>query len=157
MDEMTSETNENQQEDLRPRCHVGFSISGSSLDLGGISVAMNQASARTVRAGTKTVLGPQIDDVWSIGSPLDPLESLEDHLGWLHSQIEPCVSYLAHLPGTARTRVYIGFTLSQEQNSFAILPEHIRLFGSIGAMIEMYIIVNFGHDSDQANGQAVEF
>jgi hypothetical protein len=148
---MATETNENQPEDLRPRCHVGFSISGPSLDLDGISVGMNQGSARTVRAGTRTVLGPQIHDVWSIGSPLDPLKPLEDHLGWLHSQIEPCVSYLADLPGTARPRVYIGFTLSQEQNGFAILPEHIRLFGSISAMIEVYVIVNFGDDSAEAN------
>jgi len=86
---MTSETNEIQQEDLRTRCHVGFSIIGSSLDLDAISVAMNQVSAQTLRAGTKTVLGPQIDDVWRIGSPLGPFTPLEDHLDWLHSQIEP--------------------------------------------------------------------
>jgi|ERR1700688_3068092 uncharacterized protein DUF4279 len=153
---MISETNQIQQEDLRPRCHVGFSIIGSSLDLDAISVAMSQASARTVRAGTKTVLGPQIDDVWSIGSPLGPLKPLEDHLDWLHSQIEPHASYLADLPGAVRTRVYIGFTLSQEQSGFAISPEHIRLFGRINAMVEMYIIVNFGDDSDETNGQAAQ-
>jgi hypothetical protein len=151
---MSSETNENQHEDLRPRCHVGFLIIGSSLDFDGISVEMNQGSARTGRAGTMTVLGPRSNDVWSIGSPLDPLEPLEDHLAWLHSQIEPHVSYLADLPGTARIRVYIGFTLSQEQNGFAILPEHIRLFGSISAMIEMYILVNFDGNWGESNGQA---
>jgi hypothetical protein len=153
---MNSETNENQLENLRPRCHVGFSVIGSSLDLDGISVAMNQASARTVRAGTKTALGSQIDDIWSIGSPLGPLKPLEDHLDWLNSQIEPHVSYLADLSGAARARVYIGFTLSQEQNGFAISPEHIRLFARINAMVEMYIIVDFGDDSEEANGQVAQ-
>ena len=149
---MSSESREPLQDDLRPRCHVGFSIIGPSLDFDGISAEMNQKSARTGRAGRKTALGPQLEDVWSINSPLDPLKPLEEHLRWLHSQIELHASYLADLENTARTRVYIGFTLSQEQNGFAILPEHIRLFGSIGSMIEIYIIVNFGEDLDEAIG-----
>ena len=69
------------------------------------------------------------EDVWSINSPLNPLEPLEKHLSWLREQLEPHINYLSHLSTMALLRVYLGFTLSQEQNasqsrgsSFVFLP-----------------------------------
>ena len=137
---------ENHQEDLKPRCHVSFSIIGSTLDFDGISAALKQASAQTGRTGIQNVVGALTEDVWSISSPIGPLKPLEDHLLWLRSQLEPHVDYLAALSRTTRTRVYIGFTFSQEQNGFAILPEFVRLFASLRASIDMYILCNFGED-----------
>jgi len=153
---MASETNKNQQEDLRSRCHVGFSITGSSLDFDGISAALNQQFARTGRAGSQTVVGPLPNDIWSIGSPIEPPRSLEEHLHWLRTQLEPHVNYLEELSRTAQMKVYIGFTLFQEQNGFAIPSDFIRLFASFNAFIEMYILCNLGEDWEEVNGQAAE-
>jgi hypothetical protein len=153
---MASETNKNQQEDLRSRCHVGFSITGSSLDFDGISAALNQQFARTWRAGSQTVVGPLPNDIWSIGSPIEPPRSLEEHLHWLRTQLEPHVNYLEELSRTAQMKVYIGFTLFQEQNGFAIPSDFIRLFASFNAFIEMYILCNLGEDWEEVNGQAAE-
>jgi hypothetical protein len=145
---------ESHQQDLNPRCHVSFSIIGSSLDFDEISATLNQESAQTGRAGSKSALGALTEDVWSIISPIGPLKPLTDHFRWLRSQIEPHIEYLGTLSGTARMRVYIGFTFSQEQNGFAISPEFVRLFASFNATIEMYIICNFGDDLEEAKGLA---
>ena len=131
---------------MAPRCHVGFSVVGSALDFDGISAALNQKSARTGRAGSQTVVGPLPNDIWSIGSPIEPLRPLEEHLHWLRTQLEPHVNYLGELSRTAQMKIYIGFTLSQEQNGFAIPSDFIRLFASFNAFIEMYILCNFGED-----------
>jgi len=136
----------NDEEDMAPRCHVGFSVVGSALDFDGISAALNQKSARTGRAGSQTVVGPLPNDIWSIGSPIEPLRPLEEHLHWLRTQLEPHVNYLGELSRTAQMKIYIGFTLSQEQNGFAIPSDFIRLFSSFNAFIEMYILCNFGED-----------
>jgi len=153
---MASETNEIQQEDPRPECHVGFSITGSSLDFDGISVALNQKSASTGRAGKQTVVGPLPEDIWSIGSPVDFSRPLEEHLHWLRTQLEPHVNYLGELSRTAQIKIYIGFTFSQEQNGFAIPSEFIRLFASFNAFIEMYILCNFGEDWEEVNGHTAQ-
>jgi hypothetical protein len=134
------------QEDLTPRCHVGFSILGSSLDFDGISAELNQPSASTGRAGSQRATGPLLEDVWNIASPLAPLRPLDEHLEWLRKQLEPHIEFLKNLSRTADMRIYIGFTLSREQNGFAIPAELIRLFASFNAFIQMYILCNFGED-----------
>jgi hypothetical protein len=134
------------EENMSRECHVGFSIVGSSLDFDGISVAMNQKSASTGRAGKQTVVGPLPEDIWSIGSPIESLRPLDEHLHWLRTQLEPHVNYLDELSRTAQIKIHIGFTFSQEQNGFAIPSDFIRLFASFNAFIEMYILYNFGDD-----------
>jgi hypothetical protein len=136
------------QEELKPRCHLGFSIAGSSLDFGAISETLNQKSPTTRRAGSRisAALDPLQEDVWSINSPLGPLEPLVRHLQWLREQLEPHIPYLSGLSTSAVLRIYIGFTFSQEQNGFAIPSDCIRLFASFNAFIEMYILYNFGED-----------
>jgi hypothetical protein len=137
---------EEEQEDTRPRCHVGFTIIGHSLDFDGISATLRQTSAKMRRAGGKTVRGPLEEDIWSIGSPLGFLKPLEEHLQWLRSELEPHVKFLDELSRTAGMKIYIGFTLAQEQNSFEIPTEMIRFFASFNAFIQMYILVNFGDE-----------
>jgi len=145
---------EKDREDLSPQCYLGFSIVGSSLDFDGISVALNQTSARSGRAGTQTVAGALLEDVWSISSPFESLRPLDEHLHWLRKQLEPHTEFLKDLSRTAKMRIYIGFTLSREQNSFAVPADIIRLFASFNAFIEMYILCNFGDDLQGGNDQA---
>ncbi len=142
------------QQGLGPRCYVSFSIVDLPLDFKAISEALNQKSATTRKAGSRIsqVLKPLQEDVWSINSPLDPLKPLEEHLRWLREQLESRVDYLADLSRTGLLRVYIGFTLSQEQSSFRISPEFVRFFASVNALIDMYILCNFGEDSEEASG-----
>jgi len=137
---------ENPQEHLEPKCHVGFSVIGSSLDFDTISAALNQTSAQSGRAGSQGALGVLPEDVWTISSPIGPLRPLEEHLRWLQTQLQSHVDYLRDLSRTARLRVYIGFTFSQEQNGFAIMPEFIRLFASFNGFIDMYIICTDDND-----------
>jgi hypothetical protein len=136
------------QEGLSPRCYVSFSIADSPLDFKAISEALNQKSATTRKAGSRIsqALQPLQEDVWSINSPLDPLKPLGEHLRWLHEQLQSHVDYLAALSRTGLLRVYIGFTLSQEQGSFRISPEFVHFFASVNALIDMYILCNFGDD-----------
>lgn len=143
---------ETDQADLRPRCYLRFSIAGSFLDFTAISEALKQKSATTQRAGSRISLALDVlqEDVWSINSPLKPLEPLEKHLSWLREQLEPHINYLSQLSTMAHLRVYLGFTLSQEQNGFAIREEFVRLLASFNAFIELYIICNFGADSDES-------
>ena len=139
---------ETDQENLSPRCHVSFSIAGSSLDFSAISKALNQKAPTTHQMGSRISLALPVlqEDVWSINSPLNPLEPLEKHLSWLREQLEPHINYLSQLSTMALLRVYLGFTLSQEQNGFAIPVEFVRLLASINAFIELYIICNLGED-----------
>ena len=144
---MEQDSGDGDQANLGPRCHVGFAIMGDSLDFDGISACLNQPSAKMRRAGGKTVRGPLEEDVWSIGSPLGFLKPLEEHLQWLRSELEPHVKFLDELSRTAGIKIYIGFTLAQEQNSFEIPAEMIRFFASFNAFIQMYILVNFGDET----------
>ena len=153
---MQSVSRENQQNDLSPRCYVGFSIAGSSLDLDGISETLNQKSAETGRAGMETAVGVLTEDCWKMTSPLTPLKLLDEHLQWLREQLEPHVDYLRDLSRTAHLGVYIGFTLSQEQNGFVISPDFVRLFASFNASIDMYILCIFGDDLDEAKELATQ-
>jgi len=138
------------QEDFSPRCFVGFSIIGSSLDFEGISEALNQKSAETRRAGSVHATRVLPKDVWSISSALDHLKPLEEHLQWLRAQLELHVDYLCDLSRTAILRVYVGFTFFQDQNGFTILSEHARFFSGINASIEVTILCAFGIDSDES-------
>jgi len=138
------------QEDLSPRCFVSFSIVDSPLDFNAISEALNQKSATTRKAGSRIsqALEPLQEDAWTISSPLDPLKPLEEHLRWLHEQLESHVDYLAGLARTGLLRVYIGFTLSLEQCNFRISPEFVRFFASFNALFDVYIISIVGDDSE---------
>lgn len=137
---------ENRQEDLRPRCHVGFSIAGSSLDFDKISTTLNQRSSQTGRAGSGKSTLVLAEDIWKMTSPLEPSKALDEHLQWLREQLERHVDYLRDLSRTTRLRVHIGFTFSQEQNGFAILPEFVRFFASFNTLVDVFIICNFGED-----------
>jgi hypothetical protein len=149
---MLSASRENNEEALKPRCHVAFSVAGSSLDLKGISTTLGQKSAETRQAGSRVsaALEALKSDAWWIGSPLGPLKPLQEHLQWLNEQLEPHVDYLAALSRSARLRVYIGFTFSQEQNGFAIPVEFVRLLASFNALLEVFILCNCSEDSDEA-------
>ena len=138
------------QEDSSPRCFVSFSIVDSPLDFKAISEALNQKSATIRKAGSRIsqALEPLQEDAWSISSPLDPLKPLEEHLRWLHEQLKSHTDYLAHLSRTGLLRVYIGFTLSQEQSSFRISPEFVRFCASFNALFDVYIICIVGDDTE---------
>jgi hypothetical protein len=141
---------------LDPRCHVGFSIAGPSLDFDKISTTLTQRSVQTGRAGSVNVLSEVLtEDIWKMTSPLEPLKALDEHLRWLRQQLEKHVDYLRDLSRTARLRVHIGFTFSQEQNGFTISPEFVRFFASFNASIDVFIICNFGGDFTErsAGGQ----
>lgn len=134
------------QEELKPKCHVGFSIIGPSLDFDKISAGLNQKGGQCGRAGSETALGTLPEDVWTISSPIGPLRPLDEHLHWLQTQLQPHVDYLRDLSRAARLRIYIGFTFSQEQNGFAIKPEFVHLFASFNGFIDMYILCNLERD-----------
>jgi hypothetical protein len=143
-----SSTEVDEEDDLRPRCYVSFSIVDSPLDLKTISKILNQESAITHRAGDRIspARTPSKEDVWTISSPLSHLDPLQDHLQWIHEQLEPHTSYLAELSRTGFLRVYIGFTFSQVQNNFRIPAAFIRFLGSINALIDMFILQDSGGD-----------
>jgi len=143
---MLNIASENEDSKRAPRCHVGFSIIGTSLDLDAISVALNTRSAATVRTGDKRALGPALQDTWTLSSPIESMKPLEEHLHWLRQQLEPHVNYLRGLSRVAKIRVHVGLTLSRDQNGFAITTESIHLFSSIGAFIQLYIICDFDDD-----------
>jgi hypothetical protein len=141
-------------EGTQTRCYVAFSIIATRLDFEEISSALNQEPAEIRGAGSQTsaALKPQEDDVWTIASPLDPSEPVEEHLRWLHTRLEPRAKYLAELSRSASLRVYIGLTLSAEQNGFRISQEFVRFIASINAFVDFFILCDFG-EGETPDGQ----
>jgi hypothetical protein len=132
-------------ETAEPRCHVGFSIFGTGLNLEGISHALGIPPSRSYVAGDLDLSArPYLRDRWGLHSPLPKTEPVDNHLNWLRQALQPHYEYLRSLADKAELRVYIGFTFRCEQNGFSVSPENLRFFTELNVSLEVTILCGPG-------------
>jgi len=128
-------------ESSEPRCHVGFSVFGTGLNLDHISRSLGLSPSESHLAGDPDRSGrPYLRDRWGLKSPLTPTETLDAHLNWLRQRLQPHSEYLRSLAGKAELRVYVGFTFRCEENGFSVSPENLKFFTDLNIPMEVTIL-----------------
>lgn len=127
----------------RPRSKVAFTIQGKDLELEKISQTLG------FKASHKHKLGDLIPkagrryehDMWSLESPLDRLDTMDNHLKWLAKQLKPHHAFIASLKEHAEVYVYCGYTFHDFQSGFSLSPEALAIFTDLGIPLEMSLLI----------------
>jgi hypothetical protein len=133
--------NELEAEESPNSYRATFVIQGENLDLEAISNALMLSPTHTHRKGDLSRLKkPYPHDMWALTAPTPDSESLESHLRWLSSQLEPKRKFIIALKDKADMHIYCGYTTDKGQSEFSISPEALAIFVKLGIPMDVSIL-----------------
>ncbi len=126
-----------------PRSKVAFTIQGKDLELEKISRSLGLEASHTHKLGDLiSKAGRRYEhDMWSLDSPLDRLDTMDNHLKWLAKQLKPHHAFIASLKNHAEVYVYCGYTFHDFESGFSFSPEALAIFTDLGIPLEMSLLI----------------